>query len=188
MEDHKEFDKEFDKAVAEIKQACETRTERLERVLRQDDRLPQDSKVNTKVLKDLDDEFIDRFVHNINGTVSFPDIEDQARVMLITAKVYFTRRTEIHSKTDDKDKTIQAFQAQIAGLLNDKEGLFDAKCNVETELSLIINQLREDLQAAKDHVDVDHLLNKLGPEGLYKLSDKLIEAANKDVQDALSGS
>ena len=37
-----------------------------------------------------------------------------------------------------------------------------------------------------EEVDVDALLNKYGPEGLYDLAQKLLDAANEDVSDSIN--
>jgi len=37
----------------------------------------------------------------------------------------------------------------------------------------------------KDVVNIDEILNKIGPEGCHELAEKLIEIANEDVQNAL---
>lgn len=37
-----------------------------------------------------------------------------------------------------------------------------------------------------DEIDVDYLLTKYGPEGIYDLAQKLLDAANEDISDTIS--
>jgi hypothetical protein len=37
-----------------------------------------------------------------------------------------------------------------------------------------------------EEIDVDHLLTKYGPEGIYDLAQELLKAANEDVSDAIN--
>ena len=37
-----------------------------------------------------------------------------------------------------------------------------------------------------DEINIDYLLNKYGPEGLYDLAHKLLDAANEDISDAIN--
>lgn len=40
----------------------------------------------------------------------------------------------------------------------------------------------------KDVVNIDEILNKIGPEGCHELAEKLVEIANEDMQNALKQS